>query len=72
VGTFGDVSKRHPTPENQESRTHWVSAQFIARKYIVSSRHILLMAAAGKIPSIRVGRKCVRFDESSVAAAIEG
>ena len=54
-----------------EPATQYVDALFLARKYKVSSRYILILAAEGRIPSIRLGPKCVRFDEGAVAAVLE-
>lgn len=64
-------------PKASKSQTNeptkcFIPASYLARKYSVSERHILLLAAANKIPSIRVGTKCVRFDEQAVAAVLEG
>ena len=48
----------------------FVKAGVIAARYGVTSRYILQLAAAGKIPSLRISNKCVRFDEAAVADAI--
>lgn len=66
------MTKRDRTTEMKEPANRFVGARFIARKYAVSERHVLLLAAAKEIPSIRVGRKCIRFSEAAVAAALEG
>lgn len=65
------MTKHDHTTEMKEPANRFVGARFIARKYAVSERHVLLLAAAKKIPSIRVGR-CIRFSEAAVAAALEG
>ena len=36
----------------------------------VSSRHVLLMAARGKIPSVRLGKRVVRFVPGEVEEAL--
>ena len=54
-----------------EASVRRVDAKFLAEKYNVSTRLILLMAADRRIPSIRIGR-CVRFDEAAVAKVLEG
>jgi excisionase family DNA binding protein len=46
-------------------------AKFLAEKYNVSTRLILLMAADNRIPKIRIGR-CVRFNEAAVAKVLGG
>lgn len=48
----------------------FVTAPVIAARYGVTSRYILQLAAAGKIPCLRIGPKCVRFDEATVAEAL--
>lgn len=53
-----------------EYATQFVSASAIAARYHVTPRYVLLLAAAGKIPSLRLGRRCVRFNESAVAKAL--
>ena len=60
------------TPEHSEpSPKQYVSAPVIAKRYNVTARYILQMAAANKIPSLRISSKCVRFDAAAVAAALE-
>lgn len=54
-----------------EPETRYVDARYLGKKYGVSGRHILMLAASKHIPSFRVGRKCVRFDEEAVAAVLE-
>ena len=49
-----------------------VSSTEIAKRYNVSSRYILKLAAEGTIPCVRIGKKCVRFDAQKVAKEIEG
>lgn len=56
---------------NYEASDRCVDAHFLAKKYNVSSRLILLMAADKRIPSLRIG-KCVRFIEGAVARVLEG
>ena len=57
--------------DDANSKRRFVDARVIARHYSVTSRYILQLAADGRIPSLRVGKKCVRFNESAVAAALE-
>ncbi len=54
-----------------ESSERYVDACFLAKKYTVSSRLILLMAADKRLPSLKIGN-CVRFNEAAVARALEG
>jgi len=46
-----------------------VDANTIAKKYSVSGRYILKLAAERRIPCLRLGSKCVRFDLDAVAEA---
>ena len=57
---------------SQEPEERFVTSRFIARKYGITERYVLQMAASQKIPSLRIGRQCVRFDEQAVAAVLEG
>ena len=50
----------------------YVTANVVAQRYGVTGRYILQLAAAGTIPSLRLGKKCVRFNLEAVAAALEG
>lgn len=50
----------------------YVDARVIARRYSVTPRYILQLATEGKIPSLRLGVKAVRFCEADVAKALEG
>jgi excisionase family DNA binding protein len=61
-----------PVPNNTPNRPKFVTASEIARRYGVTSRYILQLATDGRIPCVRLGRKCVRFDAGAVATAIEG
>jgi len=56
---------------SQEPTGQFVTAEFIAKKYKISTRLVYLKAADGSIPSIRVGAKCIRFSEAAIAAAWE-
>jgi hypothetical protein len=47
-----------------------VAAPIIARRISATPRYILQLAAAGKIPVVRIGQKCVRFDPHAVAQAL--
>jgi len=53
-----------------EHTPEYVAAPIIARKLSVTSRYILQLAAAGKIPCARLGQKCVRFNIAEVALAL--
>lgn len=56
--------------QHSETNSLFVTAQVIATRYAITSRYVLQLAAAGKIPCLRLGNKCVRFDEDAVAEAI--
>jgi len=47
-----------------------VAAPAIARRLSVTGRYILQLAAADKIPCVRIGPKCVRFNPNHVAKAL--
>ncbi len=49
-----------------------VNAEAIGSHYNVTGRYILKLAAQGRIPCVRLGKKCVRFRPADVALAIEG
>jgi excisionase family DNA binding protein len=57
-------------PKHSKNISTFVNANVIAAQYGVTGRYVLQLAAAGKIPSLRIGRKCVRFDEAAVAEAL--
>jgi hypothetical protein len=59
-----------PIQQKQEPTAGLVSAPAIARHIDVTPRYILQLAAEGKIPSVRIGRKCVRFAPHEVAKAL--
>jgi len=63
------MTNKPDTPHKQNKPR--VKAQVVADKYNVSSRYILQLAAQSKIPCIRIGKKCVRFELDAVSAAIE-
>lgn len=55
-----DIEQAHPL----------VAAPIIARRISATPRYILQLAAAGRIPCVRIGAKCVRFEPQAVAAAL--
>lgn len=59
VGNGGNSVKEH------------VNADSIGATYGVSGRYVLKLASEGRIPCLRIGKKCVRFDPKAVAAALE-
>jgi hypothetical protein len=69
---LGGVKAIPQPPPNSEVSTRFVDARFLAKKYKVSSRQIHLLAADKRIPSFRIGLKCIRFDEEAVARVLEG
>ena len=63
-----------PTTPNQTnlqklSKAH-VNADAIGAEYGITGRYVLQLAAEGKIPCLRIGKKCVRFDADAVARAL--
>jgi hypothetical protein len=66
------MSRKHVTPPKKEPAPQFVTAEFIARKYNVSTRLVYLKAADGSIPCVKIGKKCIRFSETAVAQAWEG
>lgn len=69
---FRRVNKHTPTPAERKEIARFVDARYLAKKYNVTSRYILRLAAEGRIPCLALGRKCKRFDEAAVAEALEG
>ena len=55
---------------NHETSERYVDARFLSKKYRVSSRLILVMAAEGRLPCVRIGKRCVRFSETAVAEVL--
>ena len=53
-----------------EHAPEYVAAPTIAKRFSVTSRYVLQLAAAGRIPCIRLGFKCVRFNPQAVAVAL--
>jgi len=53
-----------------EHAPEYVAAPIIAKRFSVTSRYVLQLAAAGRIPCIRLGFKCVRFNPAEVAQAL--
>lgn len=49
-----------------------VNADAIGEIYGITGRYVLQLAAEGKIPCLRLGKKCVRFNPEAVAKALEG
>ena len=47
-----------------------VPASRIARRLSVTERYIHVLAAEGKIPSVRFGKRCIRFNEEAVMEAL--
>lgn len=48
-----------------------VNADSIGATYGVSGRYVLKLASEGRIPCLRIGKKCVRFNPKAVAKALE-
>jgi hypothetical protein len=67
---LGNVMKTLPTKETIEQAPALVAAPVIARRISATPRYILQLAAAGRIPCVRIGAKCVRFEPQAVAAAL--
>jgi excisionase family DNA binding protein len=64
------------TPDEPKGDRHsdgLVTANEIARRYRVTPRYILKLAANGDIPCVRIGiRRVVRFDTAAVVKVLEG
>lgn len=65
-----NINEHIPNSQN-DSRHSYVGASVIATEYNITSRYVLKLAAENKIPSLRLGKKCVRFDRNAVAEALE-
>jgi len=59
-----------PQPKHVSSQAELVPASAISKRISVTSRYILQLAAADKIPCVRIGPKCVRFNPGAVAQAL--
>lgn len=57
------AAERIPAPD-------LVAAPAIARRMSVTGRYVLQLAEQGRIPCVRIGPKCVRFNPDAVAAAL--
>jgi excisionase family DNA binding protein len=64
------MSQESPNKPVIEHNADYVAAPTIARKLSVTSRYILQLAAQGKIPCVRLGFKCVRFNLAEVSQAL--
>ncbi len=53
-----------------EQAPEFVAAPAIARRLSVTGRYVLQLAEQGRIPCLRLGRKCVRFNYDAVAEAL--
>lgn len=60
------------TNQTDVRQAKYVSADEIARHYSCTGRYILKLAAEGRIPSLRLGAKCIRFDLQIVEACLKG
>lgn len=65
------MSNSDINPPKVDPPARYVSAEVIAKNYSVTTRYVLHLAAEGKIPSLRLGKQCVRFCPEDVAAAFE-
>lgn len=54
----------------EQTPAEFVAAPVIARRLSVTGRYVLQMAEQKRIPCVRLGRKCVRFNPDAVAAAL--
>lgn len=64
------VMKKTTLVKKTEQVHGLATAEDIANRIKCTSRYILQLAAAGKIPSIRIGYRCVRFEPRAVAEAL--
>lgn len=55
---------------DSEVTPDFVAAPVIARRLSITGRYVLQLAEQGRIPCIRLGKKCVRFNPAAVAAAL--
>ncbi len=56
--------------DSEAARLPLVNAQTIGARYGVTGRYVLQLAAEKKLPCLRLGKKCVRFDPVAVAKAL--
>jgi hypothetical protein len=63
---------KHPINPQPGHERCFVRANVVAKHYSVTPRFILQLAAENRIPSVRLGVKCVRFDLNEVSKILEG
>lgn len=66
-----NIPKPAQSGNNQSTGGAYVSAAEVAKYYSVSERYVHQLAEREVIPSLRIGRKCVRFDLKRVIEALE-
>jgi hypothetical protein len=59
------------TDHGSPSQPGFVNAHIIGKIYGISPRYVLKLASENRIPSLRLGAKCIRFDAEAVAIAME-
>lgn len=57
---------------DKEEAPTFVDAASIAKRYKITTRYVLQMAAEGRLPHLRLGKKCIRFSLQAVAEVLEG
>jgi len=48
-----------------------VSTETLAERYEISTRQVQKMASAGIFPTVKIGRRCLRFPVAACDAALE-
>ena len=64
------TSTSYSSCDGSWGQSSYVTAKKIGQIYGISPRYVLKMAAEGRIPRLVLGRKCIRFEPSEVAAAM--
>jgi hypothetical protein len=70
-GILAPVKTIQHNPNDKQTGAHFINAVQVAQIYGVTSRFILQLAAEGKIPCLRLAKKCVRFESEKVAEAFK-
>ena len=54
-----------------QDQQHLLTYDEVAERLGITRRHVSTLVAEGRLPAVRIGRRCVRFDPGDVATYIE-
>ena len=66
------MSATHQSNKSEQSNQNGglVKTITLAKKLVVSSRYVLQLAEQGRIPCVRIGAKCIRYNLADVGKAL--